>query len=99
MQLLYLYSCGSGVGRQLGEAIVEGVGQRVAVKILANEDEFDHAVAIDGIPVVTESGLTLYHRQELLAGSRGIPQAGLGELLLNAGLFKQERHLGLVGEV
>ena len=81
------------------EASVEGGGQRGAVHVAADEDELHHAVAVFLVPVAGKRGVHLHEPAAVLLGSGGVPFAGLGNLLLHAGLFKQYRHVAVVAEV
>ena len=67
--------------------------------MLANYYEFNHAVAVFGIPVAGKAGLVLHELHEFFFGSAGKPESGFGELFLYAGLFEEIRHVGVVLEV
>ncbi len=49
------------------------VGFHVLVHVLADEDEFLHAVAIGGVPVLFQFGFGCQETVELVLGHGGVP--------------------------
>jgi hypothetical protein len=74
-------------------------GESLTVKMLTNEHELNHAVAVHGVPVAGKVGLVEHHLAQLISGSCGIPQSALSELLLHTGLLKEIRHVGVLAEI
>ncbi len=67
--------------------------------MLSDDDELDHSVAVDGIPVAGESGLAEHEVAELVGRGCGIPEPCLGELFLRACLLEEVGHVAVVLEV
>lgn len=82
-----------------GEAGVEVGCELLAVKVLTDEHEFDHAVAISGIPVAGKVGVGAHHLHELIFRSSSKPEACLGEFFLHSRLFKKVAHVHVVPEI
>ena len=82
----------------LGKAFVELVADGFLVEVLADEYEFDHAVAVDRIPVFFDIGIHFLELSKFLFRSCGIPVSGFGEFLLHTGLLEDIRHVGIVGD-
>lgn len=73
--------------------------QLFLVKVLANEDNLLHAVAVLFVPVAKQARLLFHQLDEVFFGRGGIPLSGLGELLLHACLLKEVGHVAVVAEV
>ena len=73
--------------------------QLFLVKVLANEDNLLHAIAILLVPVAKQARLLLHQLDEVFLGCGGIPLSGLGKLLLHACLLKEVGHVAVVAEV
>lgn len=71
----------------------------LAIKVLTDEHEFDHAVAIGGIPVAGKVGVGAHHLHELIFGSCSQPVACLGEFFLYSRLLKKVAHIHVVPEI
>lgn len=82
-----------------GEAGVEVGCELLAVKVLTYEHEFDHAVAIGGIPVAGKVGVGAHHLHELIFRSSSEPVACLGEFFLHSRLLKEVAHIHVVPEI
>ena len=75
--------------RVLCEAGIEVRRDGLAVEILTDKDELDHAVAVLGIPVACKTGLVLHKLNKLVLGGAGKPKSGLGQLFLHTGLLEE----------
>lgn len=62
--------------------------------MLADEDEFLHAVAVGVVPVALEVGGAAHEVEELVVGHGGIPLAGVAQGDLLAGLFEEVASVG-----
>ena len=78
----------------LAEALVEGSGDGLAVHVLADEDEFLHAVAVGVVPVALEVGGAAHEVEELVVGHSGVPLAGVAQRDLLAGLLEEVAGVG-----
>lgn len=81
------------------QALVQVMCQLFLVKVLADEDNLLHAVAVLFVPVAKQARLLLHQLDEVFFGRGGIPLSGLGKLLLHACLLKEVRHVAVVAEV
>lgn len=73
--------------------------QLFLVKVLANEDNLLHAVAVLFVPVAKQARLLFHQLDEVFFGRGGIPLSCLGELLLYASLLEEVGHVAVVAEV
>ena len=71
------------------EAAVEGGFYGGAVDVAAYEHEFDHAVAVHGVPVAGQAGLGFHEPAQLVGGSGGVPLACVADFLLYARLLEE----------
>lgn len=83
----------------LRQAGVEMDCDGLAVEILTDKDELDHAVAVLGIPVARKAGLVLHKLHEFVLGGAGKPESGFGKFFLDSCLLEEEGHVGVVLEV
>ena len=83
----------------LREAEVQRVGQRLAVQVLADEDQLLHAVTVLRIPICSQDRILCYHRVKLLLGHGGVPLSGILKAHLLAGLLKQVADIKLIGKI
>ena len=72
----------------ISQAGVEEGRDELFVEVLADEDEFLHAVAELVIPVATEAWILLHELLEFVLGHRGVPLASVADADLLAGLLK-----------
>ncbi len=87
-----------GVGLVCQAGIEEGRDE-LLVEVLADEDEFLHAVAEVVIPVATEAWVLLHELFEFVLGHRGVPLASVANTDLLAGLLKDVADILFVVEV
>ena len=81
------------------QAVVEEGRDELLVEVLADEDEFLHAVAELFIPIATEAWILLHELLEFVLGHSGVPLAGIADADLFAGLFKDVAGILFVVEV
>jgi len=62
--------------------------------VLADEDEFLHAVAVGVVPVALEVGGAAHEVEEFVVGHGGIPLAGVAQGDLLAGLLEEVAGVG-----
>ena len=67
--------------------------------MLANEDEFLHAVTVLIVPVLAQSGILLHELLQLVFGHGGIPLSCIADADLLACLFEDIADVALVVEV
>ena len=67
--------------------------------MLADEDDFLHAVSVDGIPVAAQILVAFHHHPQLFLGHGGEPQATVLEGLLASRLFEEPALVNVIGEV
>ena len=87
-----------GVGLVCQAGIEEGRDE-LLVEVLADEDEFLHAVAEVVIPITSEAWVLLHELLQFVLGHRGVPLAGIADADLFAGLFKDIAGVLFVVEV
>ena len=87
------------VCRLVREACLQFLAQVFDVHVYAYEDEFLHAVAIGGVPVVLQPLVACQDGLEFLLGHGGIPLSCLVQGHLSAGLFEEIAHVFLALEV
>ena len=63
--------------------------------MLADEDEFLHAVSVGIVPVALQVGVAAHKVEQLVVGHGGVPLAGVAQRDLTAGLLKEVAGVGL----
>ena len=81
------------------QAGVEEGRDELLVEVLADEDEFLHAVAVLVIPIATEAWIAPHEVLQLIFGHRGIPLAGITDADLLTGLLEDVTGILFVVEV
>ena len=81
------------------QAVVEEGRDELLVEVLADEDEFLHAVAELFIPIATEAWILLHELLEFVFGHSGVPLAGIADADLLTSLFKDVAGIFFVVEV
>ena len=81
------------------QAGVEEGRDELLVEVLADEDEFLHAVAELFIPIATETWVLLHELLEFVLGHRGVPLACIADADLFASLLKDVAGILFVVEV
>ena len=69
------------------------------VKILPDEDNLDHTVAIDRIPILTQILVPAHHLLKLILRHRGEPQTGVLDGFLHSGLLEEVALVLLVRKI
>ena len=77
------------------QAVIESRLEGGFVEVLADEDEFLHAVAVLVIPIVAQLRIVSHELHQLLFGHGSEPLACLAEVELTAGLLEQIAHIVL----
>ena len=81
------------------QAGVEEVGDELLVEVLADEDEFLHAVPELFVPVATKAWIPVHELLQLILGHSGVPLAGIANTNLLASLLKDVADIALVLKV
>ena len=81
------------------QAGVEEVGDELLVEVLADEDEFLHAVAELFVPVATKAWIPVHEQLQFILGHSGVPLAGIADTNLLASLLKDVADIALVLKV
>ena len=81
------------------QAGVEEVGDELLVEVMADEDEFLHAVAELFVPVATKAWIPVHELLQLILGHSGVPLAGIADTNLLASLLKDVADIALILEV
>ena len=69
------------------------------VKVLPDEDNLDHTVAIDRIPILTQILVPAHHLLKLILRHRGEPQTGVLDGFLHSGLLEEVALVLLVRKI
>ncbi len=83
----------------LSQTAVEKRCDALAIKVLTDNHELDHTVAIFRVPVAHHVGIVALEHLEVLFGRGGKPEPGLSEPFLHSGLLEEIRHVGIIIEV
>ena len=81
------------------QALIQVMRQLFLVKVLTDENNLLHAVAVLFVPVAKQAWLLLHQLDKIFLGRGGIPLSGFGELLLHACLLEEVGHVAVVAEV
>ena len=87
-----------GMGSVCQAGVEEGRDE-LLVEMLADENEFLHAVTELVIPVTKEAWVLLHELLEFVFGHRGVPLASVADADLFAGLLKDVTDIALILEV
>ena len=82
----------------LNQTEVKFASYELFVKMLADEDEFLHAVAILVVPVAAQAGLLLHQFGKFFLRHCGIPLSGISQTDLTTSLFEHRTDVRLVLE-
>ena len=94
-----MWAFGQNSQGYLFKTCVKSVANGFFVEILADKDQFNHAVAVFGVPVTRQTGFLLHEHFKLLGRSCREPETGLGELFLHTCLLEKERHVAVMAEI
>lgn len=81
------------------QALVQFGSDCLAIKVLADEDYFLHAVAIFVVPVLAQVGISFHKGFKLLPRHGGIPLANVTQVYLAASLFEKVASVPFIAEI